>query len=96
MSHYFVQSLLLSLTVACKYSAGLYVSVIYPQMYLLQSNSCHIYHITSQPVFLPASVTAKSDVMPQLCSMMVQQDGAPPNSLTEICDPVSAVGMNWT
>jgi len=68
--------------IACKCSAGLYVAVIYLQMSHLQSNSSHIYHITSQSTFLPASVTVENHVMsqPLACnygSMMVQQDGAP-------------------
>ena len=87
--------------IACKCSAGLYVAVIYLQMSHLQSNSSHIYHITSQSTFLPASVTVENHVMsqPLACnygSMMVQQDGAPPNSRTEICAFLSADGVKWT
>jgi len=77
------------------------VAVIYLQMPQPQSVSSHIYHITSQSTFLPASVTVENHVMPQLQahnygSMVVQQDGAPPISCTEICVHLSAVGMNWT
>jgi hypothetical protein len=87
--------------IACKCSAGLHVAVIYLQMPQLQSNSSHIYHITSQPTFLPASVTVENHVMPQLRvynygSMTFQQDGAPPNSRTEVCAYLRAGGVQWT
>ena len=87
--------------IAYKCVAGLYVAVIYLQMPHLQSNSSYVYLISSQPTFLPATVTVENHVMPQLrpysyCSMMVQQDGAPPNSRTEICAYLSAAGVNWT
>jgi len=87
--------------VAYKCSAGLFVAVISLQMTQLQSNSSQIYHITSQSTFLPTSVTVENHVIPQIRaynygSMVVQQDGAPTNSPTEICAYVSAIGMKWT